>query len=188
MEALIEHLRGREFGGRVVEPPSSDPAGRAGQLHQRLQEASEQASMGLDNSKYVRPHLVRKLLLWELVQGSIRAPDSLANLLDMQMPDEQGHLATIPSYLARGHALRTRFNCPLLLLSCYACLAKPALQQHPEALEMTLRQPAKVRAALAAYREAHGIAPSLEQLFQTVLPKQPGQPRARCQDVHQLPQ
>ena len=38
----------------------------------------------------MRLHLVQKLLLRELAQGSVGAPDSLAVLLDMQMPDEQG--------------------------------------------------------------------------------------------------
>ena len=97
----------------------------------------------------------------------------------MQMPDEHGYLDTIPSYMTRRGDFTKRCSCPALLLSCYACLAAPALQQHPEALEVTQSEPQRVATALAAYKAEHGFAPSLERLYRSVFAAPPGAPGGR---------
>ncbi len=167
IEALVKCLREEQFGGQVAEPPDRDPARRASQLHRRLQSTTNFAPTGLDNSGRARPHLVQKLLLWEISKGEIQDLDSVGALQSMQLPDAHNNLGTIPSQL-QGPDLQTRFCCPLLLLSCYASLARPALQQHPQALEVTRAAPTRVRAALTAYRDTEGKAPSLEQLYAAV--------------------
>lgn len=175
MEALIRHLRTPEFGGQAKTVSQRDPVQRSKALHKMLQNASAEASMGMSNSTYVRPHVVRKMLLWASKQGLVSDLThlSLEDLRSMQMPDENGYLDTVPSYMARKGDFTKRCSCPALLLSCYACLAAPALQQHPEALEVTRSDPQQVAAALTAYKAKHGFAPSLERLYHFVFAAPP---------------
>jgi hypothetical protein len=168
MEALIQCLRETKFGGQVAEPLADNPAARAAQLDKMLAAAEQQACMGLENSEGARAYIVQKLLLWEVTRGTVPAPDSTAALRGMTRAEEKGYLDTIPSYLARGSTLRARFHCPPVLLTEYARQAAPTLQQYPEALDVTLNNPERVRAALAKYIEAHGHTPSLRQLYAAV--------------------
>lgn len=176
MEALIRHLRTPEFGGQAETASQRDPVQRSRTLHTMLQNASAEVSMGMGNSTYVRPHIVRKILLWAGRQGQVSDLThlSMEDLRLMQMPDENGYLDTIPSYMTRKGDFTKRCSCPALLLSCYACLAAPALQQHPEALEVTRSEPQRVAAALAAYKAKYGFAPSLERLYGSVFAELPG--------------
>ena len=130
-----------------------------------LQAASQQAPMGLDQSTYARPHIVRKHLLLADKLGLVTAASSLnfTQLGELQLPDERNYLATIPSYIHRD--LR-RFSCPPLLISCFACLARAPLLAFPGALQMAEEKPEILRALVASCREQHGFAPSLEKLFQ----------------------
>jgi hypothetical protein len=167
VEALVLNLREKQFGGQVAEPLNPDPTERANQLHQRLKSAAGSTPSGLEDTQRARPHLVQKLLLWEISRGTVRHPDSFTVLQSMRIPEVQSNLGAIPKVL-QGAKWQTWHCCPLILLPCLAGLATRALQQHPEALEVTRANPTQVRAALVAHKDAHGVAPSLEQLFKTV--------------------
>ena len=165
MGALVQHLRATEFGGRVAEPPAKDPVERAAQWEAQLQAAEQQAGSGLGNSTGAHAYIVPKLLFWEVTTWQVRAPDSLTALRNLLA---HAHLDTIPSYLSKGTVLQARYNCPLILLPGYIDQARAALQQRPEALEVALANPDLVSAALWQYRNTHGYAPNLAQLFAAV--------------------
>ena len=146
MEALIRCLREKQYGGSGrLAPLPPDAAGRAAQLHQRLLTA---AGPSVDSSEHARQNLVQKLLLWDISRGTVQEPGSWQVLLRMGLLDEPD---TIPCDL-QGYNLQAWCSCPLLLLTCYVRLAKPALQQHPAALEVTRADPARVQAALVAFK------------------------------------
>jgi hypothetical protein len=132
-------------------------------LHQQLAQAG---SFGLSNSTYVRPHLVRKLLILflqteEAVDSTVR--QSWEAFLGLQMPDEGGFLKELPASLQNVAALENYFQCPPLLLSCFACLAKPLLKKRPSLLSDL--SPELVEKELSEYFAVFGFNPSLERLF-----------------------
>ena len=81
----------------------------------------------------------------------------------MELPDEDGFIAAVPENLRNVGMIEAALSCPALLLSCFACLAKPALKKNPDLLTSVTK--AGVEKDLEDYRTTHDFNPSLERLF-----------------------
>ena len=169
LQVLMEALALEE-----ASEPSHGEAAEPGQflvdytrsLHKRLQEASERENFRLSNSSYVRAHLVRKLLVLRLQKD--REWDTFArlswqNALALELPDEDGFIAAVPEKLRNVGMLEAALSCPPVMLSCFACLAKPALKKNPGLLTSLNKE--QVAKDLDDYVTLHGFQPSLERLF-----------------------
>lgn len=177
IESLRSRLRPARFGGRARDLPKN-PVQHAQAWHTALKLASQDTPMGLYESTYARPHIVRKHLLVAQRFGFIQSGDQLGmkQLQEMQMPDQHDFLSTVPSYLHKVRVLGSRFSCHPLLLTCFACLAHAPMKFFPRALEVALHDPDRLAAALQEYRDKFKYAPSLERLFQLVFDEE-GPPR-----------
>jgi len=135
-------------------------------LHRALQRASEQDNIRLSNSSYVRAHLVRKLLVLRMQkegEWDRFCQLSWSDFTGLELPDEDNFLAAVPENLRNVGMLEVALSCPPLLLTCFACLAKPALKKNPNLLEKLTK--AGVEKDLEDYKTMHGFNPSLERLF-----------------------
>ena len=135
-------------------------------LHRRLRQASEQDNIRLSNSSYTRAHLVRKLLVLRLRrtgEWDRFCQLSWSDFVNLQLPDEDGFVAAVPENLRNVGMLETALSCPPILLSCFACLAKPALKKNPDVLISLTK--AGVEKDLEDYLSLRDFNPSLERLF-----------------------
>jgi len=69
----------------------------------------------------------------------------------------------VPENLRNVGMLETALSCPPILLSCFACLAKPALKKNPNLLTSLTK--AGVEKDLVDYLSLHDFSPILERLF-----------------------
>ena len=169
LQALLEALAMGEPSASstsAAAEPSHPFLDYSKRLHSRLQQASERVNLRLTNSSYVRAHLVRKLLILRLQREG--AWDSFFQLgwsdfLDLQLPDEDGFVAAVPENLRNVGMIEVALSCPAIMLSCFACLAKPALKKNPNLLSSLTE--AQVAKDLVDYQTLHDFNPSLERLF-----------------------
>jgi hypothetical protein len=166
-ESGLEHGKPQQFSSKD-QPVSSHAQPTltqvAKQLHSVLQNASRESNCNLSESTYVRPHLVRKLLLRRCY--SRRPPSqelSWQDFLGLQLPDQSQFLAHLPPAARNVQLLQTLFKCHPLLLTCFLCLATPALKKRPSLL--TYLDPDEVGQLMDAYVACYGFPPSLERLF-----------------------
>ena len=127
MEALAAAANSEAAG-----PPQSFAA-YAQSLHQRLQEASNQENIRLSNSTYVRAHLVRKLLILRLQrEGEWDRYVQLGweDFQSLQLPDEDSLVQSLPVPFRNIGMIEAALCCPAIMLSCFACLAKPVLKKN----------------------------------------------------------
>jgi len=172
--ALARHLRRPQDGGKYKEGKNLQEEAEA--YDKALIAAAAQGGFRFSKSSYVRPHLLRKHLILldcksnDLFRKAQRL--SLPQLLALNLPDEQGHLQTISSYLRKAGAPSTHFRCHTLFLSCFSCLAQGVLRQHGAAAlsytEDSLNYP-RIAEVLAQYKQENHFNPSLERLFQLLL-------------------
>ena len=172
--ALARHLRHTEDGGKYKEGSNLQEEAEA--YDKALVAAAAKAGLRFSKGSYVRPHLLRKHLILldyksnDLCRKARRL--SLPKLLALNLPDEQGHLKTISSYLAKREMLGSVFRCHTLFLSCFSCLARVVLQQHGTAALTYVEDPEnypRIAEVLVQYRQENHCNPSLERLFQLLL-------------------
>ena len=124
--------------------------------------------MGLNQSAYVRPHLVRKLTFAHLQRLGPAGSKALADMswdkfLELDLPDEMNALQSLPAELKHVPSMIATFQCHPLLLSCFTCLAKPAMKRQPDLLNnLDCNQ---IRQSLTEYIGLYGFNPSVERLF-----------------------
>jgi hypothetical protein len=101
-------------------------------FHKVLQDANSEAAMGFGKSStYLRPHLVRKLLVLHSVRTQEKRSPSTAlswtDFLNLGLPDQGRYVKSLPEHLQDVEALQEHFGCHPLYLSCFACLAGPVV-------------------------------------------------------------
>jgi hypothetical protein len=179
---LAKHLRTSKNGGTYVQGNTFQQEAEA--YDTALSAVSTDAKLGFSGGSYVRAHLLRKHLIRVDYQS-----DNLRNqakglshkqLMDLKLPDEMGYLETVHYSIRHRYTFGQTFNCYPLFISCFACLARAPLQQHPQALAYAESPENKetIVEALDRYRTAHGYNPSPERLFQMLLEKSQDRPRS----------
>jgi len=151
-----------------AEEPPADIFERAKWLHQTLKTVSYATPMGLNNSIYVRPHLVRKLTFAHLQRLGPAGSKALVNtswdnFLELDLPDEMNAIQSLPAELKHVPTLIATFQCHPMLFTCFTCLAKPALKRQPDLMEKL--DYAQARESLREYVDLYGFNPSIERLF-----------------------
>ena len=114
----------------------------------------------------MRAHLVRKLLVLRLQregEWDSFCQLSWSDFTNLELPDEDGFVAAVPENLRNVGMIEAALSCLAILLSCFACLAKPALKKNPDLLTSVTK--AGVEKDLEDYRTTHDFNPSLERLF-----------------------
>lgn len=149
---------------------TAEPAGswleRATCFHETLKAASSACNLNITESSYVRPHLVRKLLLKHWVTSDCPAVEpslSWQQFLELKLPDQSQFLIQLPPKCQNVWLLQELMKCPALLLSCFLCLASGALKKRPSLLRELDKE--TVSQDLQDYVSLHGFPPSLERLF-----------------------
>ena len=176
---MAKYLRRPEYGGKYR--AGADLQEEAEAYNKALIAAAAKAGLRFSRGSYVRPHLVRKHLILldyksEHLLGKAQRL-SLRQLQALKLPDEQGHLETISSYLCKPSTLFNTFCCHALFLNCFSCLARGVLQQHGAAALTYAEDPenfTRITEFLVQYRDKNHFNPSLERLFQLLL-GDPGQ-------------
>ena len=169
----MKHLRAVDQAAETAEPATAEPAKAPGEiladlaaaLHSALRAASREANCRLSAGTYVRPHLVRKLLLRHCysTDGIFSVPMTWSQFAGLGLPDQSNFMSQLPEEAQDIQILEGFFKCPALLAACFLCLAGPALKKRPSLLrelDATL-----ISDCLRRYQEVHGFPPSLERLF-----------------------
>ena len=175
LSVLARELRPVRLGGTYIEGLTLQQEAEA--YDTALSGASKVASLNFSGGSYVRAHLLRKhLIRLDYQSDSLKHQArglSHCQLLSLKLPDEMDYLAEVPACIRSRWALGHAFNCYPLFISCFACLARAPLRQHPQALAYTEDPENRetIRNALDTYRATHGYNPSPERLFQILLGK-----------------